>query len=102
MMLTDLDFADDIALITDGMVQAQALLSRVEKECTKVGLRLNTKKTEYLSFNLPDEPLNTIGNVELRKVEDFKYLGSWVKAFETDFKVCLAIACKVSNQMKND
>ena len=49
--------ADDIALIYDGMVQAQELLSRVETECETVRLRLNLKKTEYLSFNLPDEPL---------------------------------------------
>ena len=72
-MLTDLDFADDIAVISDGMVQSQELLSRVATECAKVGLRLNLKKTEYLTFNLPYEPLKTIGNVELRRVEDFKY-----------------------------
>ena len=100
MMLTNLDFADDIALISDGMVQAQELQSRVETECANVGLRLNSKKTEYLTFNLPDE-LKTIGNVELRKVEDFKYLKSWVKASDTDFKVRKAIAWKVLSQMKN-
>ena len=100
MMLTNLDFADDIALICDGMVQAQELQSRVETECANVGLRLNPKKTEYLTFNLPDE-LKTIGNVELRKVEDFKYLRSWVKASDTDFKVRKAITWKVLNQMKN-
>ena len=31
VMLTDLDLADDIALICDGMVQAQELLSRVDQ-----------------------------------------------------------------------
>ena len=75
-MLTDLEFADEIALISDGLVQAQGLLSRVETECVKVELRLNPKKTEYLTFNLPDESLKTIGSVKLKKVEDFKYLGS--------------------------
>ena len=35
MMLTDLHFADNIALISDGMVQAQEPLSRVETECAK-------------------------------------------------------------------
>ena len=87
LMLTDLDLADDIALLSDRLVQAQELLSRVETEC-KVGLRLNLKKTEYLTFNLADEPLKTISNVTLKKVEDFKYLGSsWVKVSYTDFKV---------------
>ena len=71
MMLTDLNCADDISLLSDEMVQAQELLGRVETECAKVGLRLNPKKTEYLTFNLPDKRLKTIGYVELRKVEDF-------------------------------
>ena len=102
MMLTNLDFADDIALIPDRLIQAQGLLSRVETECeNNVRLRLNLKKTEFLTFNLPDEPLKTIGNVQLKKVEDFKNLGSWLKISDTDFKVHKAIAWKVLNQMKN-
>ena len=44
----------------------------------QINLRLNLKKTEYLTFNMPDEPLKTIGNVELRKVDDLKYLRPWV------------------------
>ena len=46
VMLTDLDFADDIALISDVMVQAQELQSRVETECANVRLRLNPKKID--------------------------------------------------------
>ena len=34
----------------------------------------------------PDQPLKTISNVALKKV-DCMYLGSWVKASDTDFKV---------------
>ena len=44
--LTDLDFADDICLLCNQIQQARKLLSRVEKECDKVGLGLNAKKTE--------------------------------------------------------
>ena len=35
-VLADLDFADDIALLSDAIVQAQELLIRVETECNKV------------------------------------------------------------------
>ena len=35
--ITDLDFADDISLLSDEIQQAQELLLRVEKECNKVG-----------------------------------------------------------------
>ena len=45
-VLSDLDFADDIALLSDAIAQAQELLSRVETECKKVGLGLNGPKTK--------------------------------------------------------
>lgn len=56
VMLTDLDYADDIALISRQVEQAQELLSRVEEKCAKVGLGLNAKKTEVIAYNLPTYP----------------------------------------------
>ena len=44
--VTDLDFADDIALVSNTIEQAQDLLLSVEEECLKVGLQLNTKKDQ--------------------------------------------------------
>ena len=44
--LTDLDFADDIALLSDKIEQAQSILSRFQRECQKVGLPFNAKKTK--------------------------------------------------------
>ncbi len=35
---TDFDFADDIALVSDSVQKAQALLHTVESECKKIGL----------------------------------------------------------------
>ena len=63
MTLSDLDFADDIALLSDNIIEAhQELLSRVESECEKVGLHLNAKKTEYMVYNIGDHaPLKTFG-----------------------------------------
>ena len=63
MMLTDLDFVEDFALMSDGVLQAQELLIRVETECAKVGIHLNQKKTEYLTFNCQMNHIKTIGNV---------------------------------------
>ena len=50
-VLTDLDFADDIALLSNTVSQARELLLRVESECKKVGLHLNTKHTKVMAFN---------------------------------------------------
>ena len=55
--LTDLDYAGDICLISDKVEKAQELLNRVEEECARVGLRLNSKKTEVITYNiLPNHP----------------------------------------------
>ncbi|XDV26400.1 hypothetical protein PO909_030130 [Leuciscus waleckii] len=70
VVLTDLDYADDISLLSDNMEQAQELLHRVELECTKVGLRVNAKKTEVMTYNVPPEhqPLITAGGTVLKEV----------------------------------
>ena len=49
-VLTDLDFADDIALLSNTISQAMELLLRVDIECNKVGLHLNTKKTKVNAY----------------------------------------------------
>ena len=50
-VITDFDFADDVALLSEEIQQAQELLSRVETSVGKVGLRMNTSKTKYMSLN---------------------------------------------------
>ena len=41
---TDLDFADDIVLLSNGVDQAQKLLTVTESVCKKVGQQLNPQK----------------------------------------------------------
>ena len=102
VVLTDLDYADDISLLSDSMEQAQELLNRVEIECAKVGLRLNAKKTEVITYNLPDHsPLTTTEGAVLKEVKDFKYLGAWVDSTEKDLKVRKALAWRALNGMNS-
>ena len=58
--LTDLDFADDIALLSNNIEQARQLLRNVEVECGKIGLGLNTKKTKSMFYNVTPEEIETI------------------------------------------
>ena len=88
--LADLDFADNIALLSDAVHQAQELLLRVETECSKVGLGLNGPKTKYLTYNIDGHPplvrhspLCTRNGTVLEQKSDFKYLGSWVEDFSS-------------------
>ena len=99
--ITDLDFADDISLLSDQIQHAQQLLLRVETECNKVELGLNAKKTEVMTYNRPLNmtPLRTVSGDVLMEVVDFKYLGSWVESTEADIKIRKALAWRALNKM---
>jgi hypothetical protein len=98
--LADLDFADDIALLSDTVAEAQELLTRVETACKKVGLALNGPKTKALSYNIQNpQPLCTSDGTTLEYKDDFKYLGSWVDDSAKDISVRKALAWKALNGM---
>jgi hypothetical protein len=97
---TDFDFADDIALVSNTAEQAQALLHRVEVECRKIGLRLNAKKTEIMSYNTGAPKIKTLDETVLTTVEDFKYLGSHLRDTKDDIKVRKALAWQALHSMK--
>ena len=55
------------------------MLTRLEDEVIKVGLKLNVKKTEMIIFNKEGDHNIKAKNGELIKsVKDFKYLGSYM------------------------
>ena len=73
-MVTDLDFADDISLISDTVEQACILLTEVERHCKRIGLGLNAKKTKVMPQNVDDPSVTTLDGTLLEVVQDFKYL----------------------------
>ena len=93
VILTDMDFADDIALVSQEIDAAQELLNRVEIEASKIGLHLNAGKTKVQSFNF-NEPLDIKSNdgTRIKEVDNFKYLGAWTQSSEKDFHVRKALA----------
>ena len=59
-----------------------------EKECKKVGLVLNAKKTKSVAYNIDEPtPLHTFDGTYLEWKDDFKYLGSWVDNSEKDISI---------------
>ena len=100
-MLADLDFADDIALLSDTLNQAQDLLCRVENAADIVGLHMNASKTKVIAYNSVDDMrLSTKSGTCLEQVQDFQYLGSWVNESENDFTIRKALAWKACNKMR--
>ena len=51
IIVTDMDFVDDIDLVSDGIKEAEEMLRRVELSSKYIGLIMNTGKTKYMSNN---------------------------------------------------
>ena len=98
--ITDLDFADDIALISNNAEQASKLLLSVEAECKKMGLCLNAKKTKAMSININNPALKTNEGHILEIVENFKYLGAWMLSSDIDIRTRKALAWNALHGMK--
>ena len=99
--ISDLDFADDIALLSENVEQAQLLLTQLEVEAAKVGLHLNGKKTKVMTYNQPGQVNITTRNGDsLEIVENFKYLGSWMESTEKDFEIRKALAWSSCHKLK--
>ena len=100
---TGTDFADDIPLLPNSIEDAQYLLSLVIKTVKEVGLSINEDKTEYISYNTPNPRNDTIlaNEKPLKKVNDFRYLGSWVDNSEKDTKTRKAEARAAIRKLDN-
>ena len=101
VVVTDLDFDDNFALLCEEIKQAQELLNRVESEAAKVDLHVNAKKTEAMPRNqeIPIVIKTRSGN-SIKEVDNFKYLGAWTQSSEKDFKVRKALAWSACHDLK--
>ena len=79
--LSDLDYADDIALFADTIQEAELLRHKVESASKSTGLFLNPSKTKYMHINpSANDSVQSLDGSQIEKVEDFKYLGSYTNS----------------------
>jgi hypothetical protein len=90
--LCDLDFADDIVLCTDNIVDNQLFLSAVELCAEEIGLFINKNKTEFIVVGKAVQNGLSILSGPIKQVEDFKYLGSFIMNSKKDISVRVGIA----------
>ena len=73
-MLEDLDFADDLALLSSSMKHLQSKTDSLIENAAKVGLKFNAKKCKVMIANSKyDEKLKVEDN-KIEEVERFIYL----------------------------
>ena len=78
VVLPDLNYADDIALLENSIKSAQDLLIHVKKASEDVGLFLNAPKTKYMHLNSSSNTtLVSSDGSPIELVQDFKYLGGY-------------------------
>ena len=74
--LEDLDFADDIALLSSTKQHSQEKSQLLNTYAKQTGLNINRKKTQVMCINAANTTPVTIEGEPLELVEDFTYLGS--------------------------
>ena len=76
--LDDLDFADDLPLISPSHRQMQDKPTDLARISAQVGLKINKKKTKILRLNSTCKRPIMLEGEGLEEVESFRYLGSIV------------------------
>ena len=96
--ITDADYTNDIALMTNAPTQAETLLHSLERAAADIGLHVNAHKTEYMCFNQTDD-ISTLNGSSLKLVDKFTYLESRVSSTETVINTRLAKALTATDRL---
>ena len=102
--LDDLDFADDLALMSHSHRQMQDKTTDLTRISAKVGLKINKNKTKILRLNTTCERPIMLEGEGLEEVESFRYLGSIVDTrggTEADVKTRISKARAAFHILRN-
>ncbi|VDP52887.1 unnamed protein product [Schistosoma curassoni] len=104
MQLDDLDFADDLALLSQTHQQMQEKTTRVAAASAAVGLNIHKGKSRVLRYNTAcTNPIKIDGD-DLEDVKTFTYMGSIIDEqgrSDADVKVRIGKARTAYLQLKN-
>ena len=74
--LDDLDFADDLALLSHSHRQMQDKTTELVLISAQIGLKINKRKTKILRTNATCETAIMLEGETLDEVKDFRYLAA--------------------------
>ena len=82
-------YADDIVLLCNNIDELMEIVNIYDKTFARFWLKLSTDKTKTMAFNVDVKikakpSLISIGNVSLKNVQSFKYLGHIIKNNDKD------------------
>ena len=76
--LEDLDFADDIALLSSTKQHIQTKTDKLAHDAERVGLKVNVDKSKLLQINSRNNDTVEVNGQEIEDVDRFVYLGATV------------------------
>ena len=97
--ITDTDYADDLAITSDNVEDANIMLHKIEVAAAEIGFGVNADKTEYISMNQKNNSCITLKGKIIKQVNYFKYLGSYVASTDHDVNVRIGQAWAALNNM---
>ncbi|KAI0224962.1 hypothetical protein LSAT2_024073 [Lamellibrachia satsuma] len=74
--LEDLDFADDLALLSETHKHMQQKTERLQEKSSQLGLKINVGKTKVMKVNSRSSEPISLESGTVEEVQDFIYLGS--------------------------
>ena len=81
--ITDLDYADDIAVMASSRDELQTAVESIAETAERIGMKVNVGKTKTVTSgvsNDPNERLIRLNGEEIEEVGHFKYLGAMMSA----------------------
>ena len=80
--LTNLRFADDVAIFSKSIESLERQLNKLHQECNRVGLKMYKGKSTFM-INIDSKVKIKIQNERIEKVEEYKYLCQTLKMQDT-------------------
>ena len=74
VVIREMLFADDAALVTHTMEDLQQLMNRLSHACKEFGLTISIEKTNVMGQGIVSHPSINIDNVTLDAVDRFTYI----------------------------
>ncbi|VDO52830.1 unnamed protein product [Schistosoma margrebowiei] len=104
MQLDDLDFTDDLVLLSETQQQMQEKTTSVAAASAAVGLNIHKHKSKILRYNTACTNAITIDGEDLEDVKTFTYFGSIIDergGYDADMKARIGKARAAYLQLRN-
>ena len=83
-----MDFADDIAFISNSLLATQDMTCKLQDNAAKVGLRISADKTKAMAVVNTQAPSLRVENRDIETMEHFQCLGSNIsREDDTDYDI---------------